>query len=80
MEASEIEVGKWYKAKNKHRPARYVLWMSADRKVVQIDGDEVGTGSRFPTKSMESFLKWCGGIAKMDDAGCLIGQGQDDCL
>ncbi len=78
MEESEIQAGKWYKAKNKRRPARYVLWISGDRKTLQIDGDEVRNGSRYPHKTMESFLKWCGGKAKTDESGYLIGQGQDD--
>ncbi len=78
MEANEIEVGRWYKAKNKFRPARYVLYISVDRKRVQIDGDEVKIGSKRPMKTMESFLKWCGGKAKVDSEGYLVGQGQGD--
>jgi hypothetical protein len=76
MEAYEIEVGKWYKAKNKNRPARFVLYISPDRGRVQIDGDEVRSGSKYPFKTMESFLGWCGGVAKTDEKGFLIEQGQ----
>ncbi|MFA5693423.1 MAG: hypothetical protein WC907_07385 [Acholeplasmataceae bacterium] len=75
MEESEIMVGKWYRAKNSKQPARYVLYISPDRKRVQIDGDEVGFGKRYPFKTMERFLKWCGGKAKTDEHGYVIGTG-----
>lgn len=77
MEKEQVEVGKWYKSKNPHRSARYVLYISPDKKRVQIDGDEVKFGSRYPFKTMDQFLKWCGGRAKTDEEGYLIGNGQE---
>lgn len=76
MEASEIEVGVWYRAKDKRKPARFVLYISPDRTEVQIDGDEVRIGQHYPTKSMAAFLNWCGGMAAVDVDGQLIGNGQ----
>jgi hypothetical protein len=76
MEIEEVQVGKWYKAKNQNKPARYVLYISPDKKRVQIDGDEVKIGARRPFKTMDQFLKWCGGNAKTDEEGYLVDQGQ----
>lgn len=78
MEADEIEVGKWYKAKNKRMPARYVLYISPSKEYVQIDGDEVGFGQKYPKRKMSAFLKWCGGKANVDKDGYLVGNGHDD--
>ncbi|MDD3095878.1 MAG: hypothetical protein PHD63_06515 [Candidatus Marinimicrobia bacterium] len=78
MEEREIQKGKWYKAKNKRSPARYVLYISSDRQYVQYDGDEVRFGAKYPKRKMSAFLKWCGGIAKTDEQGYLVGNGHEE--
>lgn len=76
MNADEIQVGKWYRAKDKRRPPRYVLHISQDRNLVQIDGPEVPDGWHYPNKQMSTFLKWCGGLAVVDERGYVVGNGQ----
>lgn len=57
----DIQVGKWYRAKKRDRPDRFIIWISQDRKIIQFDGDEVRIGMHYPKRTMDQFLKWCGG-------------------
>ena len=55
-EEHEIRERKWYKAKDKRGPARYVLHITSDRQLVQYDGDEVRFGAKYPTRKMSAFV------------------------
>jgi hypothetical protein len=54
----------WYRAKKPRRCIdgtyndRWVLWVNEMRTSVQYDGPTVGLGRRYPTTTMEKFLKW----------------------
>lgn len=63
LKAEDIQVGKTYRAK---RPVQYlfgdyndrtVIWMGANG-TVQYDGPAVKIGQKYPSVSMEKFLKW----------------------
>jgi hypothetical protein len=75
LSPEEIEVGKWYRAKDKRRTPRYVLYVSPDRGDVQFDGMEVRLGQHYPHRSMDTFLRWCGGRAEVDSDGYPVKNG-----
>lgn len=63
LQAEDIQVGKTYRAK---RPTQYlfggfndrtVIWMGANG-MVQYDGPAVKIGAKYPSVTMEKFLKW----------------------
>lgn len=63
LTAKDIKIGQWYRAKRFQRGLgcnndRKVLWISPGRDKVQYDGDTVKAGRRYPTVTMEKFLKW----------------------
>lgn len=39
---------------------RQVQWVSSDRTLVQYDSPTIRDGRRYPTTTMEKFLKWAG--------------------
>lgn len=69
MDASELLVGKTYRAK-KPRPAagycaplyndREILWIDHDRGILQYDGPAIKFKARIPKVTIEKFLDWAG--------------------
>jgi hypothetical protein len=66
MEAKEIVVGNYYRAKKPKKlfdggyDDRRILYISQGQREVQYDSPTVGNGRRYPTITMERFLKWVG--------------------
>lgn len=62
----DIKIGRVYEAKKPQRSAcglvndRQVEYISSAGNYVQYDGPSVAPGRRFPTVTMEQFLKWAG--------------------
>lgn len=66
MSPDDIKIGTWYRAKDKRRAPRYVLYVSPDRGQVQFDDLEVCMGQHYPKRAMEIFLRRCGGYVVAD--------------
>jgi len=66
MEASDVKVGRVYRAKKpkavgilmRYYDDRLITWVSTMKDQIQYDGPTVRMGSKYPTISMKSFLRW----------------------
>lgn len=66
MEAKELKVGGFYRAKKPRKVIdggyddRRILWISQDGFRIQYDSPTISNGRHYPTIPTERFLKWVG--------------------
>lgn len=64
LTADDLRVGATYRGKRRRRVTmteyndRTILWMDAERTVVQYDAAAVGMGRHYPRVPMAQFLRW----------------------